>query len=39
MSSGMDFNERCLREGADAFILKPYMPDDLVRTIRQALEK
>ncbi|MCC6956990.1 MAG: response regulator [Anaerolineales bacterium] len=37
MTSGMDFNERCLREGANAFILKPYMPDDLVKTIRRTL--
>lgn len=38
MSSGMDFSERCQKEGANAFILKPYMPDDLVKTIRQSLE-
>ncbi|MCZ7552927.1 MAG: hypothetical protein B6D39_05990 [Anaerolineae bacterium UTCFX2] len=37
MSSGMDFNERCLKEGANGFILKPYMPDDLVKIIRRAL--
>jgi DNA-binding response OmpR family regulator len=37
MSSGMDFSERCLDEGADGFILKPYMPEDLINTIRQAL--
>lgn len=37
MSSGMDFGERCRREGANGFMLKPYMPEELVRTIRQAI--
>lgn len=38
MSSGMDFHDECLQAGADNFVLKPYMPDDLVDTIRQLLE-
>ncbi|MEW5940302.1 MAG: response regulator, partial [Chloroflexota bacterium] len=29
MSSGLDFKEQCRKLGADAFLLKPYMPDDL----------
>ena len=37
MSSGMDFCTRCKEEGADGFILKPYMPEDLIQKIRQAL--
>ena len=37
MSSGMDFSERCSIEGADGFILKPYMPEDLIKLIRQTL--
>jgi CheY-like chemotaxis protein len=37
MSSGMDFSERCQQAGADGFILKPYMPEDLIKSIRQAL--
>ena len=37
MSSGIDFSERCREEGADGFILKPYMPDDLISTMRQVL--
>lgn len=37
MSSGMDFSERCQQVGADGFILKPYMPEDLIKSIRQAL--
>lgn len=38
MSSGIDFRDQCLDAGADNFVLKPYMPDDLVNTIRQLLE-
>lgn len=38
MSSGMDHGLRCFQEGADGFILKPYMPDELMRKIRQTLE-
>jgi DNA-binding response OmpR family regulator len=38
MSSGTDFNQRCLDAGANAFILKPYMPDDLLVKIRQVLD-
>ena len=37
MSSGMDFSERCLEEGADGFILKPHMPEELIATIRKTL--
>jgi DNA-binding response OmpR family regulator len=35
MSSGMDYEDKCLRNGADAFLLKPYMPDDLLSLIRR----
>jgi DNA-binding response OmpR family regulator len=38
MSSGMDYTARCLEEGADDFILKPYMPDDLIYMIRNTLK-
>lgn len=34
MSSGSDFSERCQRDGANGFILKPYMPEDLIEKIR-----
>jgi DNA-binding response OmpR family regulator len=37
MSSGIDFTYRCHIEGADGFILKPYMPDDLIERIKQTL--
>ncbi len=36
MTSGQYLKEECLEAGADAFLLKPYMPDDLLNLIRQA---
>jgi DNA-binding response OmpR family regulator len=39
MSSGMDFSTRCLDEGADGFLLKPYMPEDLIDEIRKVMEE
>lgn len=39
MSSGMDLSSRCIEEGADGFIMKPYMPDDLIGKIRHMLEE
>jgi CheY-like chemotaxis protein len=37
MTSGIDVGTKCLAEGAEAFLLKPYMPEDLVRIIRTVL--
>ena len=37
MSSGMDMEEECLQAGADDFILKPYMPDELSKKIERLL--
>jgi len=37
ISSGMDVSQRCIELGANAFILKPYMPDDLLHKIYQVL--
>jgi DNA-binding response OmpR family regulator len=39
MSSGMDVHERCQEAGADDFILKPYMPDELIKRIRDTIAK
>lgn len=36
MTSGMDLSQSCLEAGADAFLMKPYMPDELFQLIRQA---
>ncbi|MEN6408279.1 MAG: response regulator [Anaerolineaceae bacterium] len=38
MSSGMDMRERCMSFGASDFLMKPYMPDDLIATIRKYLK-
>lgn len=37
MSSGMDLSEQCLKNGAQGFLLKPYMPNDLLTKIIQVL--
>jgi DNA-binding response OmpR family regulator len=37
VTSGADFSDRCLEEGADFFIMKPYMPDDLIQSIHKVL--
>jgi DNA-binding response OmpR family regulator len=37
MSSGMECRSECLNYGADEFILKPYMPDDLIDVIYKTL--
>lgn len=34
MTSGMDVREQCLQHGADYFILKPFMPDDLLSLLK-----
>jgi CheY-like chemotaxis protein len=33
MTSAMDCRRECLEAGADQFILKPYLPDELVQEI------
>lgn len=34
MTSGLDKKEECIRRGADAFLLKPFMPDDLLKLLK-----
>jgi CheY-like chemotaxis protein len=36
MVSGIEKRQECEAAGADAFLLKPYMPDDLFRLLRSA---
>ena len=36
MTSGMDYKNECLDAGADGFLLKPYMPDDLTKQLKKA---
>ena len=38
MTSGMDMTDVCLRNHADGFLLKPYMPDDLLKILRGKLD-
>jgi DNA-binding response OmpR family regulator len=35
MSSGMNMEYECRDAGANAFLLKPFMPDDLIALIRR----
>jgi DNA-binding response OmpR family regulator len=35
MSSGMDYRDVCLEAGADGFLLKPFMPDDLMTRVKE----
>ena len=34
MSSGLDLRYECRQAGANSFLLKPYMPDDLIKLIK-----
>lgn len=38
MASGMDMTYRSKQEGADGFILKPFMPDELIGKIKETLK-
>ncbi|MCC6499363.1 MAG: response regulator [Anaerolineales bacterium] len=35
MTSGLNVREECLRRGANDFLLKPFMPDDLLALLRK----
>lgn len=37
MASGMSLKTECMQAGANAFLLKPFMPDTLISTIRSLL--
>lgn len=39
MSSGMNVEYECRDAGANAFLLKPFMPDDLIAVIRRSTTK
>lgn len=39
MCSGMNLKQECLQAGADGFVLKPFMPDDLINQIRSTLKQ
>jgi len=35
MTSGLNMKDECLQRGANDFLLKPFMPDDLIRMLKQ----
>lgn len=37
VTSGRDLSHECYQEGADGFLLKPYMPDELITRINKIL--
>jgi DNA-binding response OmpR family regulator len=38
MSSGANVKEECLNHGANGFLLKPYMPDELITILKQTIK-
>jgi len=34
MTSGMNMRDECISRGADEFLLKPFMPDDLLSALK-----
>ncbi len=34
MTYGMNMKDECLKQGANAFLLKPFMPDDLISALK-----
>ena len=34
MTSGLNVKEECLKHGANHFLLKPFMPDDLLKVLK-----
>ena len=38
MTSGLNVEDECIDSGANGFLLKPYMPDDLLNILKRSLE-
>ena len=34
MASGYNLKDECLKRGANHFLLKPFMPDDLIKLLK-----
>ena len=39
MSSGLNLKKECIQAGADGFIMKPFMPDELIKLINKTIQK
>jgi DNA-binding response OmpR family regulator len=39
MWSGLNLQEECIQAGADGFILKPFMPDELLKLIHTTIQQ
>jgi len=37
MSSGANVREECINKGANGFLLKPYMPDELITLLKRTI--
>ncbi|MDD2921237.1 MAG: response regulator [Anaerolineales bacterium] len=38
MSSGSSVKDECMARGADGFLLKPYMPDELIAMLKNLIQ-
>jgi DNA-binding response OmpR family regulator len=38
MSSGSNVREECMHHGANGFLMKPYMPDELITILKQTIK-
>jgi DNA-binding response OmpR family regulator len=39
MSSGIDYQRESVQRGADGFIMKPYMPEELLRLLNKKIKQ
>jgi DNA-binding response OmpR family regulator len=39
MTSGLNVRDECLKRGANHFLLKPFMPDDLLKVLKNSAEQ
>jgi DNA-binding response OmpR family regulator len=38
MSSGADVRDECMKHGANGFLMKPYMPDELITILKKTIQ-